>query len=112
MVKTPLFSLENVHQFLTRVHLFLTHDFFEKKGENSTIDVNTVKIYSKMVSDFKLIDNVKILQTVLLKQLPPKRCNGLINLIYATRRSAKERKVEIQSTLVKICFYCHSQTKI
>lgn len=65
---------------------------------NATIDVNTMKDHSKVVPEHKLIDNVKIFQTLLLKQLPAERCNGLINLIYATRPNATES--EIQSALV------------
>lgn len=68
--------------------------------ENATIDVDSMKNYSKKIPEHKLIDNVKILQALLLKQLPAERCNGLINLLYATRPSANDS--EIQSALVNM----------
>lgn len=66
--------------------------------KNGTIDVETMKNHSTIVPELKLMDNVKIFQTLLLTRLPAERTNGLINLIYATRPSAKED--EIQSALV------------
>lgn len=72
--------------------------------KNGTIDVIAINDHSKSVPENGLSDNVKILQTLLMRKLPPKRCNGLVNLIYATRRGAKAN--EIQSALVnnKMCF--------
>lgn len=70
-----------------------------------------MKNSSKSVLENKLTDNLKILQTLLMSKLPPKRCNGLVNFIYAIRPSAK--KNEIQSALVnnKLCFINnHSKT--
>lgn len=65
---------------------------------NATIDIDSIKEHSKVVPEHRLTDNVKLFQALLLKQLPAERCNGLINLIYATRPSANES--EIQSALV------------
>lgn len=69
-------------------------------SDNSTIDVNMIRDHSKTVPEYKVIDSVKIFQTVLSNQLPPERTSGIINLIYATRLSATTE--EIQSALVNV----------
>lgn len=68
------------------------------KGEHSKIDVNAMKERSKTLPEYKLVDNVKILQTIFSRHLPSERFNGIINLIYATRPSATPK--EIESALV------------
>lgn len=70
-----------------------------KNDENSKINVNDFEIRSKTVPDYKILDNVRILQTILSKHLPAERSNGIIDLIYVARPSATSE--EIQSALVK-----------
>lgn len=48
----------------------------------------------------ELVEELKIIQAVLLKQLPAERINGFINIIYAMRPSATEQ--EIESALVRV----------
>lgn len=48
----------------------------------------------------ELVEELKIIQAVLLKQLPAERVNGFINIIYAMRPSASEK--EIESALVRL----------
>lgn len=80
---------------------FQAHTFAQlSKDEHGKIDVVAVKERSKTLPEYKLIDNIKILQTVFARQLPPERFNGLIYLIYASRPSATTK--EIQTALVKI----------
>ena len=74
-----------------------------KNGENSTIHVDDIQVRGKGVTDYKILDNANILQTILLKELPSERINGLINLIYVARPSATSE--EIQSALVKSAFF-------
>ena len=80
------------------------------KESNSKINVNNVKdFYTK--NDFSkgndeayvrvLMETVKIIQTILSRQLPPERYNGMINLSFiALYQNATTE--EIQSSLV-IC---------
>lgn len=76
------------------------HSFAQlSTGENTKIDVNAIIERSKTLPEYKLVDNVKILQAIFSRHLPSKRFNGLINLIYATRPSATPK--EIESALVK-----------
>lgn len=66
-----------------------------KEAEHSKINVDFVKAYSKdAVPELELVEELKIIQAVLLKQLPPERVNGLVNIIYAMRPSASEAEVE------------------
>lgn len=77
------------------------HSFVQlPKGENLKIDVDAVKERSKTLPEYKLVDNIKILQSIFSRQLPSERFNGIINLIYASRPSATHK--EIESALVKI----------
>lgn len=87
----------NIHQIPELADL-------SKKSENSTIHVNEFQIKSKDVPDYKILDNANILQTILSKQLPSERFNGLVNLIYAVRPSATSE--EVQSALVKEFKFC------
>lgn len=70
-----------------------------KNDDNLTIHVRDFMVRSKEVEDYKILDNLKILQTILLTQLPPERSNGIVNLVYVARPSATCQ--EIQSALVK-----------
>lgn len=76
----------------------------------SKIDVNAIMKHSEVVNEHKLIGNLKVFQTVLLRQLPPERSNGLISLIYATRPSATFN--EIQSALVEMRFSSFSKSNL
>lgn len=77
------------------------HSFAQlSKGDNDKIDMDAVKERSKTLPEHKMIDNIKIIQSIFSRQLPPERFNGLINLIYASRPSATPK--EIESALVKI----------
>lgn len=70
-------------------------------SENSKISVAFIKTYSKdAVPEMELVEELKIIQAVLLKQLPAERINGFINIIYAMRPSAPEK--EIESALVRL----------
>lgn len=66
-------------------------DKLKPNEKHSKIDVDRVKNYYSEDSHFKpenavkraiQIDKLKILQSVLSKDLPPERYNGLINLSY------------------------------
>lgn len=63
------------------------------------IEVDAIVERSKALPEYKLIDNIKILQAIFSRELPPERFNGLINLIYSTRPSATTK--EIENALVK-----------
>lgn len=65
-----------------------------KEAKPSKIDVNIMKKASKRVrSEVLFVDYVKIIQSVLLKQLPPERINGLILTLYVMRPSASEDEI-------------------
>lgn len=74
---------------------------------NTRIDVDIVKKYSESTSKSKyyplLVENVKVLQDILLRNLSPYDINGVINLMYAFRLNATTN--EIQSALVNIFFF-------
>lgn len=72
-----------------------------KDAKHSKISVDFIKSYSKdAVPEMELVEELKIIQAVLLKQLPPERISGFINIIYAMRPSASEK--EIESALVSV----------
>lgn len=64
------------------------------KGEKGKITVDTVKEHSKKEPDYKCVDSMHIFHTILLRELPPERIGGIINLILATRPSATTEEVE------------------
>lgn len=66
--------------------------------ENATIDVNAIKSRFEKKPERRSTERTIILKELLLKEFPPKRINGLINLMYATRSTAEPN--EIQSALV------------
>lgn len=80
---------------LLQIHIFAQLP----KDENMKIDVSAIVERSKALPEYKLIDNIKILQSIFSRELPPERFNGLINLIYSTRPSAATK--EIENALVK-----------
>lgn len=62
--------------------------------ENLTMKVAVVKEYCKSMPEFELVDNVKILQAILMRQLPSERFNGIINMLYAMRPNATSKEIE------------------
>lgn len=64
------------------------------KGEKGRITVDIVKKHSKSEPDYKLVDSMHILHTILSRQLPPERIGGIINLNLATRPSSSTEDVE------------------
>lgn len=77
----------------------LTFAKMSNEAKLSKIDVNIVKKPANdnstmRVEETEFVDAVKILQAVLLKQLPAERISGIINIIYAMRPSASENEIE------------------
>lgn len=68
------------------------------KGEGTKINVEAVKENSQWIEEYKIVDSVKILHAILLRQLPPELINGPISLIFALRPNATSE--EIESALV------------
>lgn len=56
--------------------------------------MNSAKEEYKSVLDYKYIDNVKILQTILSQRLQPEHLNPIINLVYSSRPSATQKERE------------------
>lgn len=48
----------------------------------------------KSMIDYKIIDHLKIFQTILLRRLQPEQFNAVINTMYATRPSATSQEFE------------------
>lgn len=64
------------------------------KGEKAEITVDDVKKHSKSVEDYKTLDGMHILHTILSRDLPPERFGAIINLILSTRPSASTEDIE------------------
>lgn len=83
------------------------------KEKGSKIDLNQLRdfhstdfYYSKQFEGAELateIDKLKELKSILSKELPPERYNGIINLIYIFR-NPKATSEEIENSLV-MCHY-------
>lgn len=74
-------------------------------GENDRITVDTInEPNSNDMPDFKWIDGMHILQTILSRQLPPECYGGIINLILATQL-ANATTEEIEDSLVSTMEY-------
>lgn len=75
------------------------------KHENSKFDVEYMKNFHSICNETNVtsiaveMDKVKIVQSILSKQLPPERYNGLINLLYIFK-NPNVTSVEITSALV------------
>lgn len=63
-------------------------------GEKEKITLGTVKEQCKMDPDYKTVDGMHVLHTILLRELPPERIGGLINLVLSTRPSATTEEIE------------------
>lgn len=63
-------------------------------GEKEKITVETVKEQCKMDPDYKTVDGMHVLHTILLRELPPERIGGIINLVLSTRPSATTEEIE------------------
>lgn len=65
------------------------------KGEKNRITVNAIKepTWNNM-PNFKRVDAIHILNTILSRDLPPERFGAIINLELATRRRAPTGEIE------------------
>lgn len=65
---------------------------------NGTINMESIRNRSALLSERRSLDNGKIFQALVLRRLPAERTNNLIYAVYAMRQNAKES--EMQSALV------------
>lgn len=106
------------------MNILFTHCFqrIPKNHGNSELDVEYMqnfylKNYPKITSDFRIadlaveMDDVKILQELFGKQMPPERYNGLINLLYVFK-NANSTMTEITIALVNAPRNCNINSKI
>ena len=77
-------------------------EFANKITNDHTVDVDFVIKNSKSVPEFKLIDNAKILQSILSRRLQPEQFNAVINMVYAMRPSATSQEVE-EALVISLC---------
>lgn len=90
--KTTSFFSEKKHLFIfSSQAIDLTKTM---KGDNTKITMDDVKEYSKSVQDYKSLDSMHILHSILLRDLPQERFGAIINLILATRPSASTEEIE------------------
>lgn len=83
-------------------------DIFEKSFKNQKVDVSKIKDLYTTEPEFKRsdgdiameIDDLKIFESILSKQFPSERYNGMVNLLYVLT-NPKATSEEIQSALVR-----------
>lgn len=77
-------------------------------GRRRKIDASTVKDHSKdLPNEYRVIDDANILETILLRQIPSERINGVLTLFFALRNGATNE--EIENALVSVFFiYFHT----
>ena len=63
--------------------------------------METVKKISKTVPEFKLIDNLKILQSILSRRLQPEQFNA-VNMLYVLRPNATSQEIE-EALVISLC---------
>lgn len=67
-----------------------------RRMPGSEITVSNVKDYLSdyQVVEYDLIDKADILRTILLRELPPERFNGVLSLVLAFRLGATDSEIE------------------
>lgn len=63
-------------------------------GEKDKITVETVKEQCKMDPDYKSVDSMHVVHTILSRELPPERFGAIINLMLTMRPSATTEEIE------------------
>lgn len=81
------------------------------KDKNGVIDVEYVREFHAVLNeewssirvwDVKFVDRIKILRSILSKNAPPQRYNGIINLLFVIGYPYATSD-EIKSALVRMC---------
>lgn len=83
-------------EIIFRLFLLLqTIDLAKKlNGEKDKITVEIVKEQCKMDPDYKSVDSMHVVHTILSRELPPERIGALINLMLIMRPSATNEEIE------------------
>lgn len=64
-------------------------------GRRRRIDVSTVRGHSKdLPNEYRVIDDANVLETILLRQIPSERINGVLTLFFALRNGATNEEIE------------------
>lgn len=88
---------QNDLTFCQLIHCFLLQTINLAKileGEKNKITVDIVKEHSKSEPDYKCVDSMHIINTILSRELPAERFGGIINIILAMRPSATTKEIE------------------
>lgn len=70
-------------------------------GKDARIEVSALKEFPTTVDDeYWIIDGAQILHSILSKELPAERTNGIMNLWLSLRAASSKTDEEIQNALV------------
>lgn len=66
------------------------------EGDETTITLDDVKIVVRQIyrDDQAIVDIIDLMESTMLKQLPPEHIYGVLNLFYALHGNGTEKEIE------------------